>query len=60
MNVKKMARLLFTKLKVQKLGNPGIWTYMVYKCAAGEEEVVTNLNINTLDPVLLLRKLASV
>ena len=41
-------------------GNPGIWTYVVYNCAAGEEEVLTNLDINTLDPVLQLRKLASV
>jgi hypothetical protein len=41
-------------------GNPGIWTYVVYDCAVGEEEVVTNLKINTLAPVLQLRKLASV
>jgi hypothetical protein len=41
-------------------GNPGIWTYMVYDCTATEEEVVTNLTINTLDPVLELRKLAGV
>jgi hypothetical protein len=32
----------------------------VYDCAVGEEDVVTNLNINTLDPVLQLRKLAGV
>ena len=38
-------------------GNPGIWTYIFYDCAAGEEEVVVNLNINTLDPVLRLRQL---
>lgn len=41
-------------------GNPGIWTYVVYDCAVGEEEVVTNLDINTLHPVLELRKLAGV
>lgn len=39
-------------------GNPGIWTYMLYDCAAGEEEVVTNLSINTLKPVGQLQKLA--
>lgn len=41
-------------------GNPGIWTYVVYDCTAGEEEVVTNLDINTFNPVLQLRKLAGV
>jgi hypothetical protein len=38
-------------------GSPGIWTYVVYDCAVGEEEVVTNLNINTLAPVLELQQL---
>ena len=38
-------------------GNPGIWTYVVYDCAAGEEEVVTNLDIDTLDPALKLRRI---
>ena len=38
-------------------GNPGIWTYVVYDCAQSEEEVVTNLDINTLDPALKLRQL---
>lgn len=32
---------------------------MVYDCAAGEEEVVTNVNINTLEPAMQLQKLAS-
>lgn len=41
-------------------GNPGIWTSMVYDCTAAEEEVVTNVTINTLDPVLELRQLAGV
>ena len=33
---------------------------MVYDCTAAEEEVVTNVTINTLDPVLELRQLAGV
>ena len=41
-------------------GNPGIWTYVVYDCAAGEEEVVIDIKINTLDPLLQLRLLAAV
>lgn len=47
----------FYKGESAEAGNPGIWTYMFYDCAAGEEEVVVNLNINTLDPVLRLRQL---
>lgn len=38
--------------------SPGIWTYMVYDCAAGEEKVVTDADINTIEPALELRKLA--
>lgn len=38
--------------------SPGIWTYMIYDCAAGEEKVVTDVDINTLEPALELRKLA--
>ncbi len=41
-------------------GSPGIWTYMVYDCAAGEEKVVTNVDIDTLEPALKLRKLVLV
>ena len=41
-------------------GSPGIWTYMVYDCAAGEEKVATNVDINTLEPALKLRKLVVV
>ena len=37
-------------------GNPGICTYVVYDCDQSEE-VVTNLDINTLDPALKLRQL---
>lgn len=40
-------------------GNPGIWTYVVYDCKAGQEEVVTNLEINTFEPALKLRKIIS-
>jgi hypothetical protein len=38
-------------------GNPGIWTYVVYDCALGEEEVVINLDVDTLDPALKLRQI---
>jgi hypothetical protein len=41
-------------------GNPGIWTYVVYECAIGEENVVTNMDINTLAPLLQLREIAGV
>ena len=40
-------------------GSPGIWTYMVYDCAAGEEKVVTNVDIDTLKPALHLQKLVT-
>jgi hypothetical protein len=40
-------------------GSPGIWTYMVYDCAAGEEKVVTNADIDTLKPALHLQNLAT-
>lgn len=33
----------------------GIWTYVIYDCQPGEEEVVTNIDINTQNPALKLR-----
>ena len=51
--------ITFYEAESAEAGNPGIWTYMVYECAAGEEKVVTNVNINTLEPALQLQKLAS-
>jgi hypothetical protein len=41
-------------------GNPGIWTYVVYECLAGEETVITNIDIDTLAPVLQLQRLAGI
>lgn len=38
-------------------GNPGIWTYVTYDCDLGKEEVMTNLDVNTLAPVLKLRRI---
>jgi|GEM_PF-872116 len=38
-------------------GNPGIWTYVVYSCPVGSEEVVKNPDINTLAPVLQMQQL---
>lgn len=40
-------------------GKPGIWTYVVYDCDLGKEEVVTNLDIDTLDPALKLRRIVA-
>ena len=47
----------FYEGKSAEAGNPGIWTYVVYDCDRCEEEIVTNLDINTLDPALKLRQL---
>ncbi|MBW4532557.1 MAG: hypothetical protein KME09_01335 [Pleurocapsa minor HA4230-MV1] len=49
--------ITFYEAESAEAGNPGIWTYMVYNCAAGEEKVVTNVNINTYEPALQLQKL---
>jgi hypothetical protein len=50
----------FYEAESAEAGNPGIWTYVVYDCAVGEEEVVTDIKINTLNPLLQLRLLAAV
>lgn len=47
----------FYEAESAEAGQPGIWTYMVYECAAGEEEVVTDININIKEPVKQLQKL---
>ena len=47
----------FYEAESAEAGNPGIWTYMVYECAVGEEAVVTNANIDILEPALQLQKL---
>lgn len=52
--------ITFYEAEIAEADNPGIWTYVVYDCTAGEEEVVTNLDINTFHPVLELQKLAGV
>ena len=48
----------FYEAESAEAGNPGIWTYMVYQCAAGEEKVMTDANIDTLKPVLELQKIS--
>lgn len=50
--------ITFYEAESAEAGNPGIWTYMVYDCAAGEEKVVTNANIDISKPALQLQKLA--
>ena len=47
----------FYEAECAEAGSPGIWTYMVYDCAAGEEKVVTSVDINTVKPALQLQKL---
>ena len=49
----------FYEAESANAGSPGIWTYMVYDCAAGEEKVVTNVDINTIKPALQLQKLVA-
>lgn len=51
------ATITFYESEVVDEGNPGIWTYVVYDCAVGAEEVVTNLNIDIYDPALQLQKM---
>ncbi|MBD2655510.1 MULTISPECIES: hypothetical protein [Synechocystis] len=47
----------FYESEVVDAGSPGIWTYVVYECAEGEETVVTDKDINIIDPALELQKL---
>ena len=49
----------FYEAESANAGSPGIWTYMVYDCAAGEEKVVTNVDIDTIKPALQLQKLVA-
>lgn len=50
-------RLVQRETESAEAGNPGIWTYVVYSCPVGQEEVVENPDINTLAPVLELQQL---
>lgn len=38
-------------------GNPGIWTYLVFPCNLGEEEVVEKPDVNTSTPALKTQRL---
>lgn len=51
--------ITFYEAESAEAGSPGIWTYVVYDCAAGEEEVVNNLNLDAREPLLQLKKLAA-
>lgn len=42
-----------------KVGQPGIWTYVVYNCAPGKEEIVVNLDVDPSEPSLKLRHILS-
>jgi hypothetical protein len=37
-------------------GNPGVWTYVVYKCPEGREEVVPNPSIDVLAALLKVKR----
>ncbi|MDB9495303.1 hypothetical protein PN441_03430 [Spirulina major CS-329] len=47
----------FYESEQAEAGQPGIWTYVVYDCEIGAEEIVQNLEINTLEPALQVRSL---
>jgi hypothetical protein len=49
----------FYEAESAEAGRPGIWTYMVYACTAGEETVVLQADLDTYQPVLALRALAA-
>ncbi len=49
----------FYEAECAQAGKPGIWTYVVYECAEGEETVLTQADIDTYQPVLALRQLAN-
>ena len=49
--------ITFYESEVVDMGNPGIWTYVVYECEEGKETVVTDEDINIIDPALELQKL---
>lgn len=47
----------FYEGKSAEAGNPGLWTYVVYDCDTGQEEVITNVDLDTLEPALNLRQI---
>ena len=49
--------IAFYELKIIESGNPGICTYVVYECEEGSEDVLTNADIDILDPALRLQKM---
>jgi hypothetical protein len=49
--------ITFYESEVVDMGNPGIWTYVVYECEEGQETVVTDKDINIIAPALELQKL---
>lgn len=46
----------FYESEIVDAGQPGIWTYMVYECAEGEEEVITNADLDIIQPALALQQ----
>ncbi|ACB01077.1 MULTISPECIES: hypothetical protein [Cyanophyceae] len=48
--------ITFYEAESAKAGNPGIWTYVVYDCEEGEEEVSTKADLDTFRPALQLQQ----
>lgn len=49
----------FYEAESAEASRPGVWTYVVYPCAPGEETVITQADIDTYRPLLALRELAA-
>jgi len=49
----------FYEAESAEAGRPGIWTYMVYEWAAGEETVMTPTDLDTYRSVFVLWALAA-
>lgn len=53
---KENGTITFYESEVVKEGNPGTWTYVIYDCVEGEEEIVLNSDIDVLDALSKVRQ----
>jgi hypothetical protein len=51
--------ITFYESEIVDGGNPRIWTYVVYECEEGAEDVLTDADIYILNPALQLQKMLS-
>jgi hypothetical protein len=51
--------ITFYESEIVDGGSPGIWTYVVYECEEGEENVTTDVDVNILSPALQLQQMLS-